>query len=63
MKMLVTKAEAADALSISMRQLELYVRSGEIAARRLGRRCVRIEQAELNRFVERLQGQSEAPSR
>ena len=55
MKMLVTKAEAANALSISMRQLELYMRSGEIPARRLGRRCVRIEQAELDRFVERLQ--------
>ena len=49
--MLVTKAEAAAALSISMRQLEVYMQRGEIAARRLGRRCVRIEQAELERFV------------
>ena len=54
MQILLTKPEAAAALSISVRQLELYMRNGEIAVRRLGRRCVRIEQAELDRFVARL---------
>jgi predicted site-specific integrase-resolvase len=52
--MLVTKAEAAAALSISIRQLELYVRNGQIAVRKLGPRCVRIEQSELTRFIEKL---------
>jgi hypothetical protein len=30
------------------------MRSGQIAVRRLGRKCVRIERTELDRFVERL---------
>jgi hypothetical protein len=50
----VTNAEAATALRISIRQLELYVRNGQIAVRRLGRRCVRIERAELDCVIERL---------
>jgi excisionase family DNA binding protein len=54
MQLLVTKAEAAAALSISVRQLEVYMRRGEIPVQRLGRRCVRIEQAALDRFVDRL---------
>ena len=52
--LLRTKTEAAEALSISMRQLELYMRTGEITVRRLGKKCVRIEQAELERFIARL---------
>ena len=35
-------------------ETEVLVRRGELAVHRLGRRCVRIEQAELDRFVERL---------
>jgi hypothetical protein len=54
MRILVTKSEAAAALGISKRQLELYMRAGQISVCRLGRRCVRIEQVELARFVERL---------
>jgi excisionase family DNA binding protein len=52
--LLLRKAEAAAALGISIRQLELYVRRGDITVHRLGRRCVRIDRAELDRFVERL---------
>jgi excisionase family DNA binding protein len=57
MQLLRTKHEAADVLSISVRQLETYMQRGEIAVTRLGRRCVRIEQAELVRFVKRMKAQ------
>ena len=49
--LLVTKPEAAHALAVSIRQLDLYIRDGALAVQRLGRRCVRIERAELERFV------------
>jgi predicted site-specific integrase-resolvase len=54
MQILLTKREAAAALNISIRQLELYVRDGSIAVKRLGRRCVRVEPGELERFVARV---------
>ena len=53
MRLLLTKPDAAAALDISLRQLELYIRRGDIEVRRLGRRCVRIEPTELDRFVEK----------
>lgn len=58
--LLVTKAEAAAALRISIRQLELYMRTGDISVRRLGVRCVRIERAEIERFIQRIGAESVA---
>jgi predicted site-specific integrase-resolvase len=54
MNQLLTKQIAAAKLSVSMRQLELYIRSGQIAVKKLSRRCVRIEETELDRFIEQI---------
>lgn len=56
MPLLLTKSEAAATLSISVRQLEMYVRRGVISTKKLGKRCVRIERSELDRFVEQIGG-------
>jgi predicted site-specific integrase-resolvase len=47
------KADAAAQLGISIRQLEEYVKRGEIAVLRLAPKCIRIEDEELTRFVQR----------
>ncbi len=48
---LITKAEAARRLGISLRFLEILLRKNRIPLVRLGRRCVRIEQGEIVRLV------------
>jgi excisionase family DNA binding protein len=62
MALLRTKAEAAAALNVSIRTFEGYMRRGEIAVVRLGRRTVRVEQAELERFVQRLAHHDSEPA-
>ena len=50
---LLTKPEVAERLRISIRQLEVYMKAGAFAVHRFGRRCVRIDQAEVDRFAKR----------
>jgi excisionase family DNA binding protein len=51
-KILVTKREAASALSVSVRTVENYVRSKELIARKIGRRTL-IPLAALESFARR----------
>jgi excisionase family DNA binding protein len=51
MQILLKRPEAAAALGISVRQLDVYIRAGSISVKRLGRRCVRIERTEVERFA------------
>jgi len=48
---LITKAEAARRLGVSLRFLEILLRRRQVPLVRLGRRCVRIDPAELVRVV------------
>jgi excisionase family DNA binding protein len=48
---LLRKREACERLGISERQLELFIAQGRLRVHRLGRRCVRIDERELARFV------------
>jgi len=51
-KLLLTRVEAAAALSISVRTLDALLARGELPTRRLGRRRL-IARAELERFIKR----------
>ena len=48
---LLTPTEAAALLRVSRRRIYDLVRSGELAAYRLGPKTLRIERAELDRFL------------
>lgn len=51
-QILFERAEAAKILNISVRLVDYYVASGELAPRRLGRRVL-IARSELERFAKR----------
>lgn len=51
-KLLVTKREAASALSVSIRTIENFIRRKELAARKIGRRTL-IPLASLEAFARR----------
>jgi excisionase family DNA binding protein len=44
--------EVAEHLGVSRRTVQAWIASGRLRVVRLGRRCVRIDPAELARFVE-----------
>lgn len=48
---LLRKREACERLSVSVRQLELFIAQGKLAVHRFGRHCVRIDESELARFI------------
>jgi excisionase family DNA binding protein len=48
---LLRKREACERLGVSERQLEVFIAQGRLAVHRFGRRCVRIDERELARFV------------
>jgi len=51
-KVLVSRREATQSLSISLRTLDYLIASGKLAVRRIGRRVL-IEPGELERFAQR----------
>jgi excisionase family DNA binding protein len=51
-KLLVTKREAASALSVSVRTIEDFIRKKELAARKIGRRTL-VPLASLEAFARR----------
>jgi excisionase family DNA binding protein len=53
LKLLLTRKEAAQALSVSLRFLDGLIGSKQLQARRLGRRVL-VEHRELERFVANL---------
>lgn len=48
---LMTKAQAAEELQISVRTLEGLISRGQLPAYRIGPKCVRIDSEDLNEFV------------
>jgi excisionase family DNA binding protein len=48
---LFRKREACDRLGLSQRQLETFIANGKLRVHRFGRKCVRIDDQELARFV------------
>lgn len=51
-KPLLTRKEAAEALSISVRKVDYLIASGDIPAVRLGRKTVRIRPSAVNYLIE-----------
>ena len=51
-KILISKREAAESLSISLRTLDYLIAKGELSVRRVGRRCL-IERRTLELFARR----------
>jgi excisionase family DNA binding protein len=51
MDRLLRKPEAAHQLGISVRTLEKFVERGSISLVRLGRRCVRVPESEVDAFI------------
>ena len=51
-KILYSRREAAQVLSLSLRCIDYLIENGELLARRIGRRVL-IERAELERFAQR----------
>ncbi len=48
---LLRKSEASERLGVSERQLEVFIARGQLSVCRFGRRCVRIDERELERFI------------
>jgi excisionase family DNA binding protein len=48
---LLRKREVCERLGVSVRQLEVFIAQGKLRVCRFGRRCVRIDERELTRFV------------
>lgn len=49
---LITKQEAADRLTVSVRTLEGMIQRGVLPAYRIGPKLVRIEEAEIQRYLQ-----------
>jgi excisionase family DNA binding protein len=50
---LLTKAATADLLSVSVRQVERWIRAGRLGVVRLGPRCVRVPVSSIDRLQRR----------
>ena len=50
---LLTMQDAADELNVAKRTVRHYIATGQLSAIRITPRCVRIDPAELDRFVDR----------
>ncbi len=56
---LLSNADAAKYLAISVRTLYELAKQGRITPVRIGPRCIKYERRELDRFIERCRGKKE----